>query len=170
MRGRKAPRAGAVDYFVNDDLMPDDQFCTAPGNDAHTGTAPDRPLASLLAVLQRACDELFELVRAERLFDIVEGAQPHGIDSRGDGGVRGDHDDLRIDRAFGQRAQELEAVHAGHLEVGHDHIGGPALELLERFDGAAAALHGVSGVAEHVRHRLARAGMVVDDQHAADCG
>ena len=43
----------AATYYVNDSQTAGDQFCTAPGNDAHTGTAPDRPLASLPAVLQR---------------------------------------------------------------------------------------------------------------------
>ncbi len=48
-----APRAGAVDYFVNDDLMPDDQFCTAPGNDGNDGLSAAAPLRSPAALLSR---------------------------------------------------------------------------------------------------------------------
>lgn len=43
----------ALTYYVNDGDTAGDRFCTVPGDDAHTGLAPDQPLTSLDAVLQR---------------------------------------------------------------------------------------------------------------------
>ncbi len=117
---------------------------------------------------QGAANQLLQLVGVEWFFDVVEGPVAHGFDRRVDGSVSGDHQHLRAVPAAGQMLDELQAVHAGHLQVGDDHVETLLLQPLEGFDGAGEALHLVARLVQHVGHRMAGLRVVVHDQDAAE--
>ncbi len=71
------------------------------------------------------------------------------------------------DDRCGQRANELQPVHAGHFQVGHDHVGRPAVELLECFDGTAATAHFMPGVLQDIGHGFAGTCMVIYHEHVS---
>ena len=97
---------------------------------------------------------------------IVERAVPHRFDGRRDRGVGRDHQHLHAEPAALDLADEFQAVHAGHLQVGDDDVDRPLGQPAERFDGAGARGDVVAGVAQHVGHGFAGRGVVVDHQHA----
>jgi hypothetical protein len=63
-----------------------------------------------------------ELVHAERLGEVVDGAKPHCLDGGARGRVRRHHerDDVAID--FLGRAQHVNTAHIGHLDVGKEQV------------------------------------------------
>ena len=106
-----------------------------------------------------------QLLLAERLLDVVEGADAHGLDRALDRAVGGHHDDLghRL-RLFG-RAQHVDAVELAHPQIGdHDVVraGGAELAALRavcRFVDLVAA------ATQHHRQRRAHVALIVDDEN-----
>ena len=81
----------------------------------------ERHLAGEAAVVDRLADLDEQFLLGERLLDVVERAEAHGLDGALDGAVRGHHDDLghRLRRLDG--AQDVDAVVRAHPEIGeHD--------------------------------------------------
>ncbi len=101
-------------------------------------------------------DEPFQSIGLERLLDVIESPVPHRLDGGGHRRVRRDHDDLRRALSLAKLDDELDARHARHFQVGNDAIEAGRLEQLQGFDRASAALDLVTGVAQHVGHRLPR--------------
>ncbi len=66
------------------------------------------------------CDA--QLFPRERLRDVVEGAALHGLDRRADRPVRGEHHHRQVRLERVQTIQQLHAIAAGHLHVGHDDV------------------------------------------------
>jgi hypothetical protein len=70
--------------------------------------------------------------------------------------------------ALGRRgaglAQQPDAVEAGHLQVGEDQVGREAPQLPQRLEAVPRGLGLVALLAEDLRERRARVGLVVDDQ------
>ena len=92
---------------------------------------------------------------------------PHRFDGRRHRRVGRDHQHLHVEPAALDLADEFEAVHAGHLQVGDDDVDRLARQAAERFDRARARRRRRSSrLAQHVGHGFAGRRVVVDDQHA----
>jgi hypothetical protein len=81
--------------------------------------------------------------------------------------MRSDHHHLDLMPTLLELDHQLQAVHAGHFQVGDDAIVVFLLKHLQRLGGAAAAVNAVAGLPQHVAHRLAGLRVIVDHQHAA---
>jgi hypothetical protein len=69
---------------------------------------------------------------AKRLGDVVESPLLRGLHRRLDGGKSGEHDDGRFRLELLDGFEQADAVHAGHLKVGHDQFHGLGPEAFER--------------------------------------
>ena len=87
---------------------------------------------SQLLHLDEPLEDLAKFLDSEGLGDVVVGAELYRLDGRGDRSVTGHdhHRCLRIPLLDG--AQQLEAVHPGHADVGQDNIRGAAFEDRQR--------------------------------------
>ena len=65
--------------------------------------------------------QLGHLVRVERLFQEIERAHLHGLDSHGHIAVPGDHDHRQRTVDAHQALQETHPVHARHFDIADDH-------------------------------------------------
>ena len=109
----------------------------------------------------------FQGVGLKRFFNVVEGPVPHRFNRRGHSSMGRDHDNLRRALPLPELDDELDARHARHFQVGDDAIEAHRFEQLQGLGRASAALHLVARMAQHVGHRLPRAGVIVDDKYAA---
>jgi len=98
------------------------------------GQAQDGVLAHQALLRDHLLHEERELLRVEGLHQVVEGAELHGRDRGVHRGVGGHHDHGRLRLELARLLQDLEPVHAGHLEVHQHDVPALALHLL---DGAA---------------------------------
>jgi hypothetical protein len=117
-------------------------------------------------LLQAALDDVHHLLDAEGLDHVVVGAALHRVDGGLDG-AEARHDD-RDDAGVGavELVEQLEAAHAGHLQVGDDEVVGVALELLQ---GALPVVCGADLEAlerEEVREDLPDDLLVIHHQHS----
>ena len=64
-----------------------------------------------------------DVVRRQRLQEVVEGPQPHGLDGRLHRAVTRDDDDGDVRVQVGRAPQDREPVGARHLEVGEHDVG-----------------------------------------------
>jgi hypothetical protein len=119
------------------------------------------------ACADRLLHDLADLVRIERLREIVERALLQRLDGAAHGAVRREHHhgDLRMRQSHG--LEQLEPVHLGHTKIRQDRVDGLAREDLEcratvgRVERSeAVALEQRCEHAPHVR-------LVLDDQHSA---
>ena len=107
-----------------------------------------------------------ELVAEERLLHEVDGAEFHRLDRRVDGSEPGHHDEGGVDV---KRAQPLEHDDAGdprHPHVRQDDVEDVALRGRDAFLAGGCRLDGEAGAAQHARHAVANALVVVDDKNA----
>ena len=123
---------------------------------AHLLRAADHPLEDQGAVLvllfvvglahvvagEELAHERDEAGRVERLLQIVRGAELERLDRARHGALPGDHDHRRRRReglgALGVRGRrepthQLDAGHAGEVQIGHQHVCGCPLMQLERL-------------------------------------
>src|ERR1043166_1340466 len=101
--------------------------------------------------------------------EIVETGLASALDRRGRGD-RGERDDRHLGgtRVAPHRLGKLEAVHAGHLDVGDDHVEALArLEPRQRLVGTGRGGDVVAGRLEHRRQHVAEEMRVVDQQQVA---
>ena len=104
-----------------------------------------------------------QLLRRERLGEVVVGARLEpGDDVVGVVAGR-DHDDRHVAR-LAQRAAQLEPVDARQHDVDQHDVGGLAAERLERVLAAGGLLDGPALVLERQLHRRADALVVLDGQ------
>ncbi len=123
-----------------------------------------------MAGVDRA-DRAGQCLRVDVLVDVPGGAGPQRGDHGAVLGEAGDDEDPGPAALLLERAQRLDAVDAGHLEVHQDHVG------VERA-GPGDALGAVGGLADHldvVLHlqegaQAAADDLVVVDQQDADRG
>ena len=111
-----------------------------------------------------------ELLRIERLRQVVVGAQVesghpvHGVASRGE-------HDHRQRRHGAEPSEDLETVHAGHHHVQDDHCVVSRPEPLDIHARAVGDVDGKSFACQVGRHEGAQLGVIVDDEdprrHAA---
>jgi hypothetical protein len=83
------------------------------------------------------------------------------------GGER-DHDHRGAARVGGETADEVEALHAGELEVGEDHARREPGELVERVLGVDRGVDLEAGIREDDARELATRRIVLDDQHTTN--
>src|SRR5207237_7695424 len=82
-------------------------------------------------------------------------------------GIAADRDDWHVARGIvpTQRARELEAVHAWHCDVGHDHIRPSLTRLLEGAISGWRLGDVEAGVAEEFGVHLTGVAVVLHEQH-----
>src|SRR5262249_53149156 len=114
----------------------------------------------------RAADQRSQLVVVEGLGEVVERSLAHGGDGGGDAAVRRDEDDRQTGSALVDGTHEGDAVHVGHLPVGHHHVGGALVPRPEGRGRPGLGLRLVAGPGERGRHHLRHPRLVVDDQDA----
>ena len=119
---------------------------------------PEVPALDLLADLH------LEQVDLERLAQIVAGAQPHCLDRRLGRRKGRDHDaqDVRIDALGG--AQDLDAAHVSHLDVGDQQIDAFPLQNRDRGGAGLGEQDVVPLAFQNDREQLAHRSLVVDDE------
>src|SRR5207249_7643936 len=121
-------------------------------------------LALQVGVLGRPLQVQPQLLDVERLGDVPERPELHGLDRRLQRLGRGQHDDRQVHVAGAELLEELHAVHPRYEDVEQHDVGGRAGERLERLLGGADGDRLVLVLQRHPE-RLAHALLVVHDQH-----
>jgi hypothetical protein len=117
----------------------------------HAIANPRAQLASLAPqrlLLEHLVEHDHELVEVERLGQVLGGTGAHRIDGRRHRTERGHHDHRGRVLHRAELLDQLDAIHAGHLEVGDDDVRSEALVLAERLEGIGRGLHVVAFVAK----------------------
>ena|GEM_PF-7101 len=127
-----------------------------------------RPSGALASVPQRRRPRglphaLQDLVHPDRLRDVALGAEELGLPLEAVGGEDQDRHGGAL-RVPAHPLHHAPAVEDGHLEVEEDDAGGLLGHLRERDLAVVGHLHGIAGVGEDLRERLAEVVVVVDDQ------
>ena len=113
---------------------------------------------------QGAVEHLHHGGAADRLGQVVEGAQAHRLDGAGAAGIGRQHQHGRQPRrACGQRGQRLQAVHAGHALVQEDGAVAVAFDPAQRLFAAAGGMHFVAQALQGLDQGFAEGGVVIDD-------
>ena len=139
-----------------------DQPTHAP--DVLHASPQDRDLVQGSGPVEGLLDQQPEPVQIHRLRQVVVSALSHrahrGIDRR----PPGEDDDRHPRHLLLQRAQEGEAVHVRHHEIGDDERGAHVRRFIERFPSLGRDVCRVAPRAEQGLERGARIFLVVDDQ------
>ena len=117
---------------------------------------------ALLDLAQRQQD----LVRAERLVEIVVGAFTHRRDRGVLGAVGAHHQQNRLATGGAVGTEELQAVHARHAHVGEDDIRLDLRRARQRTPSVSLGRHLVTGLGEQESQRLPETRIVVNYQNA----
>ena len=123
-----------------------------------------RDLAAQRALAERLVGDEQQLLDLERLGDVVVRAELDRADRGLDRAERGDHHDVR---RLGQRhhaADQVEAVHLGHPQVGDDQVEPVGARELEAGRGARRRLDLEPRVLELLGQQVAHRLVVLDDQ------
>ena len=135
----------------------------------HVVTADPAPELAVLLLeahqLQRVLDRQQELLRGDRLFEEVQGAQARRADGHVDGRLAGHHDDRRHHAKLPQIGEHRQTVLAGHHHVRKDDVEPLLLQQRDRPGGVVADDRLVAGQPEGARDGRQRRRVVVDDQH-----
>jgi len=111
-------------------------------------------LAAEGAVFDSPVHDHEQLVLVERLGEVVGGAFLHGGDGGLDSRVGRHHDDLDFGPDAAGAAEQFEAVHLGHAQVGQQQVEGLRLErgegILARRTGAHFIAAGLENIDEDV--------------------
>ena len=84
------------------------------------------------------------------LVDVLVGPQLPGPAPVCLGRSRGQHDDGNLGVSLPQAGDELESIHAGHLEVGQHQIGGAVGQTLQRMNAVEGLDHLEAKRPQHV--------------------
>src|SRR5215211_1602904 len=128
--------------------------------------AMSAPLRRLIPLDGRIFECSNQALAIELGDEIVEACLPSALDGgrRGDGRQRDDRNVGAL-RVGAQRLGEIEAVHAGHVDIGDDHVEAlPLLDQGKRLLAAADTDHVVSGRLQHRAEHVAEERRVVDEQ------
>jgi hypothetical protein len=125
-------------------------------------------LAQRLALLGLLQDE-DELVRTERLRQVVVGAALHRLDGELGAAVGRHHDDHARAAGGAVALEELEAAETRHAQVAEDDVGLQLERTREAFLAVARRLHLVPLLGEDQRDGLPKPRLVIDDQHGHAC-
>jgi hypothetical protein len=114
-----------------------------------------------------ALDHDGQLADVHRLRQVVARARAHRPHRRLDLAEGGHDDDRQVRVALPDLSEQLNPVHAGHLEIRHHQIGRELLHLAQRLEPVRRRLDGVAVVAQKLEERVARVDLVVDDENAS---
>ena len=109
-------------------------------------------------------EDQLELIGRERLAEVVGGALLHCFDGRIHGGMAGDDDHLGGDAGGLDFSEDLQPVHARHLQVQEDQVEVAGEGRLQAGLGVLAALHLVPVRGENPLTGYADHAIVVDQQ------
>ena len=115
-------------------------------------------------LLERLLDDVDDLLVAERLRDVVEGALAHRRDRALDGGVRRDDDDGNLRVPGAHLDEDLEARAVREHEVEEEEVDGLLLEALQPLGGRRGLARDVARLREDRTEHLADDGFVVEDE------
>ena len=127
------------------------------------------PVADRADAPQQGPDASRQLLRGERLGEVVVGARLEPGDDVVGVVAGGDHHDRHV-AVTAQRAAQLEAVDARQHDVDQHHVGQRAVEQVDRVLAAAGLVDGPALVLERQLHRRADALVVFDGQDAGSHG
>ena len=114
-------------------------------------------------------DHDLEVLRRERLREVIPGAETQRLDTRLDAGVARHHDDDRV-RVGGQgRLQQLQAIDLRHVQIHQRNVEGPALEQVQGVVAPGAHRHIVAFIAEQDGAGFTQRVFVVYDQRTDLC-
>ncbi len=115
---------------------------------------------------QRAFQQCAQHRRLQRLFDVPVGARFDGLDDAFVAAAPGNDDDGNAQNFVAQLLQQVEAVHAGQLDVRENQAGLKFLKFRERFFAAADAENFPVPFAQQGFVALAGVVFIFDDQNA----
>src|SRR3990170_6383561 len=122
------------------------------------------PLDQELAALERALGGDQQLVHVDGLHDEVVRDELQAVDRGLDVGGAGQHDHRRVAVGAPDLAQQLDAGHHGHLEVGHDQGRAGRAEHLEALTAVVGEQAVVARPEEDLVEDLPDLAVIVDDQ------
>ena len=139
---------------------------------AHEPARPDQPvlirfgawLTRLGPGRKHSSEGARHILAADRFRQMIEGAEPHRLDSVRRGRMGGQYSDRRGIRARADAPQDLEAVHAGHAKVEQDGIDGVRRQKVYGLRTGSSRLGVITEVARGFAERLSHRRVVVDDQ------
>ena len=111
-------------------------------------------------VLERDQDPL----ALRRLLQEVHGSPPRRLHRRGDVAMPGDHQDRRGRFALGDPVEDLQPVHAGHLDVEENRVDALRVEARESSLSVGRGQHLITLVLEDHPERIADARIIVNHQ------
>ena len=111
--------------------------------------------------------ERLQLIHVERLFDVVERPVTHRLHGTRYRGVGRHHHDLGTVLTALELHDELEPRHARHLQVRDDAIESRPFNNSKRLGRTRTAAYVVTHVTQHIRNRLARLPVVVNNKNSS---
>ena len=114
--------------------------------------------------LREPLEQPLQLVRIERLGEVVLRAGLDRLDGGVDGALRRQQDHLDVLDLRLQRLEQLDAAHARHHQIGDDDRGPEGGDLLEGLGAVGGRLGGKSPRAHELGQTAPRRGIVLDDQ------
>ena len=109
-------------------------------------------------------------MRIDRLGQVVVGAVADGLDGRLHGALRGEDDHAEVGELILEGAQQPEAVHARHHQVGQHDAGAERRDLLERLLAVRGVLGDVAPGANQLGEADAGGAIVLHDEHPLAAG
>ena len=113
---------------------------------------------------KHALQESVEIVASDRLREMIEGAEPHGLDRVFCAGESGEDHDRWPLRNLAQPAQHFDAIHLRQVQVEQNGVHGFTLELGERLLSGRCAQGAMAEASDGLGEALAQGLVVVDDQ------
>jgi hypothetical protein len=123
--------------------------------------------AAQRGLLQRPLQREEQLLRAERLVDVIERAQLHGLDGIVDGAERRHDDELRVRLQSRRRAEHVHAVHTRQVQVEQHQVVEFTIEGLQCVLAGGDCVHGVAFLPQQPREQLPHDLLVLHDEDAA---
>ena len=122
--------------------------------------------------VERLGDTRPDFVEMKRFGDVIERAHLKTGDGAFDFGDRGHHDNRRLGPARDHLAQECNAVHLRHPQIGDDERHRLALELGDRLDTRACLRAGKTVALEQPDQHAPQPRLIVDDEtaHSGEVG
>src|SRR5438445_7624784 len=134
--------------------------------DAEVAALENRLFALLLELVpQRDADARHQFVHAERLGDIVVGAEFQSLDDAGLVGAAGEDDDGNVEPVVTPFAQELMTAHAGQAEIEQHQVRLFLFHQLDRHLGVRRLADRIALAAETDPKQLADRRLVIDNQY-----
>jgi hypothetical protein len=110
------------------------------------------------------------LVSLERLREVVVGPASQGLDRRSGGAIARQHHHRQVGPDRVHAVEQLETIHARHVEIGDQQVeraAGPVLERRQGVSPRAERGHLIVGHGEHAPHSAKDEIVVVDQEDAA---